>query len=100
MQVEAIYKDGQVNLLKPLKLRRNNVRLVVMVPNEEVETVAQPEVDLRQYGLRQEVIEAARKTQARYDAIRNAPLPPDDELPPLPEDFEERVTASAGSNRP
>lgn len=37
MEVEAIYNQGRLELVKPLRLKRDHVRLVVIVPDEEVD---------------------------------------------------------------
>jgi predicted DNA-binding antitoxin AbrB/MazE fold protein len=37
MQVEAIYNQGIIELSQPLRLKHNNVRLVVTVPDDEIE---------------------------------------------------------------
>ncbi len=37
MQVEAIYNQGKIELSQPLRLKHNNVRIVVTVPDDEVE---------------------------------------------------------------
>lgn len=38
MQVEAIYTQGRIELVQPLRLRHDRVRLLVTVPDSEVET--------------------------------------------------------------
>lgn len=42
MQVEAIYNQGNIQLLQPLRLKRNNFRLVVNVPDEEIAAASLP----------------------------------------------------------
>lgn len=88
MQVQAIYKDGKVELLEPLHLRRNNVRVIVTVPADEVESD-------NPYNLSPEILERARATATRMAAIRNAPPPPDDKLPELTEKQRQRIAAFA-----
>ena len=94
MQVEAIYRNGRVELLQPLRLKRDNVRVIVTVPAEELQDhTPDSELDLSAYHLSPEVTEAARQERARLDAILDAPLPPDNELPELSPEYEERVRA-------
>jgi len=42
MQVEAIYNQGRIELVQRLRLRHDQVRLIVTVPDEEVESIANP----------------------------------------------------------
>jgi hypothetical protein len=36
MQVEAIYNQGTIQLVHPLRLKHNRIRLTLVVPDEEV----------------------------------------------------------------
>lgn len=96
MQVEAIYENGRVELLLPLKLKRNGVRLIVLVPSEEV-TAEQSDDSAApaSYQLSPRAAAAAQELRQRMNAIRNAPLPPDEELPELTEKQLERIEAAA-----
>ena len=38
MQVEAIYDHGKLEFLRPIQLRHQRIRVVVEVPDTEVET--------------------------------------------------------------
>ncbi|MEO5344035.1 MAG: hypothetical protein H7842_11995 [Gammaproteobacteria bacterium SHHR-1] len=87
MQVEAIYDQGKLEFLTPLQLKHNRLRLVVEVPDEEIVPTANP------CNLPSEIVEAARAMREKLDAIRNAPLPPDDELPDLTEKQLNRMAA-------
>lgn len=94
MQVEAIYKDGRVELLEPLRLKHNNVRVFVTIPAGELQDDdAEETLDLSDYNLSPEEIAAARQLRSKMDAIRNAPLPSDHELPELTEKQRERIAA-------
>lgn len=42
MQVEAIYNQGRIEFVHPIKLKHDHLRLVVLVPDEEVEPAEQP----------------------------------------------------------
>lgn len=87
MQVEAIYNQGRIELVQRLRLRHDQVRLIVTVPDEEVESVANP------YNLSPEVLQKAAEMRQRIDAARCAPLPPDDDLPEITPKHLERIEA-------
>lgn len=89
MQVEAIYSNGRLEFVAPLHLKRTPVKVLVNVPDEEIDYQAPP------YNLPPEVIEQARVMREELDAIRNAPLPPDDELPEITAKQRERMAAFA-----
>lgn len=89
MQVEAIYHHGKLEFAHPLQLKHDNLRLVVEVPDEEIVRPFNP------YKLPQEVLDLAAKMTERMDKIRNAPLPPDDNLPPVSAKTLERIEAFA-----
>lgn len=88
MQVEAIYDHGKLEFVKPLKLKRDCVRLVVTIPDEEVD-------DAFDHAVSEEVLMLAREMCDHFDAIRDTPLPPDDELPDLTEKQLDRIEAFA-----
>ncbi len=87
MQVEVIYDRGNLAFVTPLKLKHEHLRLVVNVPDDEVVTEDNP------YNLPPEVLAGAQAMREKFDAIRNAPLPPDDELPELSPEYEDRWAA-------
>ena len=87
MQVEAIYDQGRIELAQPLQLRHPRVRVLVEVADEEVVEPAAP------YSVTPEVLALAQQTRARLDAVRNAPLPPEDELPPVTAKTRARISA-------
>ena len=89
MQVEAIYNQGRVEFVKPLKLKHDHRRLVVEVPDNEI--VTQP----NHYNLPSEVLERAAQMRSQLDAIRNAPFPSDDQLPPISAKTLERIDVFA-----
>ena len=65
MQLDAIYDDGQISLVTPVKLRHRRVLVTVNVPDSEIESpLADDDLD-----------DAARRLVASLDAIRQAPLP-------------------------
>jgi hypothetical protein len=89
MQVEAIYNRGTLEFVHPVKLKHDHLRLVVEVPDDEFVTPPNP------YNLSPEVLERAAQMRSQLDAIRNAPLPPDDQLPPVSAKTLERIEAFA-----
>jgi hypothetical protein len=86
MEVEAIYDRGKLEFVKPLKLKHDRVRLVISVPDDEIEAVLRPVVS-------EDVVQRARAMREQLDAIRNAPLPPDDQLPDLTQKKLDRIKA-------
>lgn len=89
MQVEAIYHYGKLEFVHPLQLKHDTLRLVVEVPDEEIVNTSNP------YNLPQEVIDLAAQMTERMDKVRNAPLPPDDQLPPVAAKTLDRIEAFA-----
>ena len=89
MELEAIYEGGKLVFSRPVKFRQERVQMVVVVPDEVIEEAGPL------YDLPKEVVEEADRIRARLDAIRNAPLPPDDELPPVTDKSTERMRAFA-----
>lgn len=87
MQVEAIYNKGRIELVQRLRLRHDQVRLLVTIPDEEVEQTGNP------YNLSADVLQKADEMRQRMDAARRAPLPPDDELPEITPKQLERIEA-------
>jgi len=85
MQVEAIYDHGRLEFVHPLQLKHGRVRLLVEVPDEEVISVS--------CNLPKELLEEGRALLAKLEAIRNAPLPPDDELTQLTPKQLQRIEA-------
>lgn len=86
MQVEAIYENGKLEFVQPLRLKHERVMLVVTVPDHEVELPAHA-------GVSEGVVQRARAMREKLDAIRNAPLPTDDQLPEPTLERLERITA-------
>lgn len=87
MRLEAIYNHGRLELSLPVQFKHDRVRLVVDVPDEDVALQPNPHM------LPNESWQRAQQMLARFEAIRNAPLPPDDELPPLTPKQIERIEA-------
>lgn len=101
MQVEAIYDHGRLEFIRPMQLKHERLNLIVEVPDDEIVNVTNP------YNLPQEVLDQAKEMLAKLEAIRNMPLPPDDELPELTpkqlqhiEAFELRAQMRAEQGRP
>ena len=87
MQVEAIYKQGHLEFVNPIKLKHDHLRLVVLVPDDELETQSTP------YELSPDVLRKAEEMRQRIDAARRAPLSPDEELPEITAKELERIEA-------
>jgi hypothetical protein len=77
MQVEAIYHQGRLEFVHPIKFKHDHLRLVVIVPDEEVEA-ASPS-----FALSPAMQASAQEMLDKFSAILNAPLLPEDELPTL-----------------
>lgn len=93
MQVEAIYENGKLEFVQPLRLKHERVRLLVTVPDHEVDEVQVQ--DLNVFNLPAEVVERAQATLAHMEAIKNAPIPADEALPELTEKQLERLEVFA-----
>ena len=93
MKVEAIYENGKLEFVQPLRFKHERVRLVVIVPDHEVEEVLPSDRNLS--NLPADVVERAKTMRARMDAIRNAPVPADEKLPELTDKQLERLVAFA-----
>jgi hypothetical protein len=89
MQVEAIYEHGRIEFAQPMQLKHDRVRVIVDVPDEEIVS------DTESYNLPPEVFERAEKMRSRLDAVRHAPRPSDDQLPPVSAKTLERIEAFA-----
>lgn len=89
MQIEAIYEHGRLEFVRPMQFKRQRVRLVVDVPDDEI--VGSPDPD----NLPPEVFAQAQAMLDKFEAVRDAPLPPDDELPEVKAKHLERMDAYA-----
>jgi hypothetical protein len=89
MHVEAIYRQGQLELITPVRLREGPLRVVVEVPDEAVVT------DPRPWNLPSEVIALAKASRERLDTLRHAPLPRDEDLPEISDDQAQRLESFA-----
>lgn len=87
MQVEAIYHQGRLEFIHPLKLKHDYLRLGVLVPDEEIE--ASPS----SFILSPAMEASAQEMLDKFSTILNAPLPPEDELPTLSPKHMERMEA-------
>nr|VFK80663.1 MAG: hypothetical protein BECKSD772D_GA0070982_11387 [Candidatus Kentron sp. SD] len=96
MQVGAIYDHGRLKFTQSLQLKRQYLRLIVEVPDTEIiempnEASNTPTAIFP--NLSPEVIALAQTLRNRLDAVRHAPLPPDDELPEFTEKQLDRIRA-------
>jgi len=97
MQIEAIYDNGKLEFSQPIQLKHSRVRLLVEIPDEEIATNKLGAVPKERpsYVLPPEARALAEQMEAELEQIRNIPLPPDDELPPLTEKQKSRIAAFA-----
>jgi hypothetical protein len=80
MQLQAIYNQGRIEFEQPIRLKHDNIRLIVTVPDEEIE-------------LQSSNTSKAQDMIAKYQALLNAPLPPVECLPELSSNYETRLHA-------
>ena len=92
MQVEAIYHQGRLEFILPVKLRSGRIPLVVQVPDEALikDAPYQPQPT---YELPSEALALALVMEEKLDQIRNAPPPNDADLPSLTAKQLERIEA-------
>ncbi len=89
MNIEAIYDHGKLSFLTPVRLKHETLRVTITVPDDEVE------VQDDAYTLPPEVLAMAKAMEEKLDRIRNAPLPVDEDLPPLTQKQLDRMEAFA-----
>lgn len=87
MQVEVIYNQGRLEFVQPIKLKHDHLRLVVVVPDDEIDIPPTP------YKLPPEELARAQAMLEKYQAILDAPLANDADLPDLSTDYQERLEA-------
>ncbi|MFA6013586.1 MAG: hypothetical protein WC742_00850 [Gallionellaceae bacterium] len=87
MQVEAIYDHGRLEFIRPIQFKHERLNIIVEVPDEEILNTS------KRYNLPQEIFDLAAKMTEQMDNVRNAPLPPDDQLPPVTAKTLERIEA-------
>ena len=101
MQLEAIYNSGKLEFIQPVRFVNEPVRLMVLIPDEKLfVNVADDKQSARSlsYKLPAEVLTQAEAMEKRLDAVRNAPLPDDNDLSPLSSKQMERIQAIAPRN--
>lgn len=64
MQIEAIYNQGRIEFEQPIRLKHDNIRLIVTVPDEEIE-------------LQSSNTSKAQDMIAKYQTLLDAPLQSD-----------------------
>jgi hypothetical protein len=87
MQVEAIYHQGRLEFVHPIKFKHDHLRLVVLVPDDEVESSS------ASFALSPAMQASAQEMLDKFSAILNAPLLAEDELPTLSSKHIERMEA-------
>lgn len=91
MNIEAIYDHGKLSFVTPIRLKHGKVRVIVTVPDDEVEVEVQDDA----YTLPPEVLAMAKAMEEKLDRIRNATPPADEGLPPLTQKQLDRIEAFA-----
>ena len=94
MQVEAIYDHGRLEFVHPLQLKHDHVRLVVVVPDEEIVDQAGAIQQLVSEGIPEDVLKMAAEMAAQRDEILSQPFE-DRQDGPLTEEQEQRMRAFA-----
>jgi hypothetical protein len=89
MNIEAIYDHGKLSFVTPIRLKHGKFRVIVTVPDDEVEVQGDA------YTLPPEVLAMAKAMEEILDRIRNAPPPADEDLPPLTQKQLDRIEAFA-----
>lgn len=89
MRLEAIYDNGRLQFLSPVRFAHERFRVEVDIPEQELLEPIAPTKAPEAFD------DYARDLLAQLDAIRDAPLPPDADLPPLSEKQIERHEAFA-----
>ncbi len=85
MNVQAIWENGVFRPIQPISIKHK--KLTIIVPDEEIEDVSS------QYVLSGELKEQAQAMLEKYQAILDAPLLPDHELPELNAEYQDRLDA-------
>lgn len=79
MQIEAIYREGRIELTKPLHLRHSRVKVLVEVPDEEViAPPVAPEPSARDLVDQDDLLTEIRQILGPLDRQRPAASPADD----------------------
>ena len=98
MQIEAIYNHGRLELPGQIRFAHQRFTVRIDVPDDIIVTheVSQSEGHARtSYTLPPEVAALSQAMADRLERIRNAPLPPDEQLPPLTQKQYNRMDAFA-----
>lgn len=89
MQIDAIYDHGRLELLIPVRLKPERLRVRVEIPDEAIDDLDEG------FQLSPEVIAQASGRREGLNAIRDAMPPPDHELPELSDKQAQRFEAFA-----
>lgn len=87
MQVEAMYNQGRIEFVEPLRLKHDHIRLVVTVPDEAIEPQINP------YNLPLDLFTQSQVMLEKYQAILHAPVLPDEERSEISQKERERMAA-------
>ena len=95
MKIQAIYENGVLRPTQALNLKRKLV--TIQIPDEAIDfsSAGSGDVTSSGYTLTPEARRIAEEMQARLERIRNAPFPPDEDLPRFTQKHLERIEAFA-----
>jgi len=98
MLADAYYDNGKIEFTRNYRFRHSRFSIRIEVPDDEVVKdldITRGQQSASGYRLREEVEALSSSMKEKLDRIRNAPAPPDDELPPLTPKYLERLEAFA-----
>lgn len=72
MQVQAIYNQGRIEFVEPLRLKRDHIRLVVTVPDDEIAIAQDHEQSQEQRPVASSFMARVDQILAPYQHILNA----------------------------
>jgi len=87
MQVEAIYDHGKLEFTVPLQLKHQKVRLMVNIPEDEIQNTEKRPPENHPA----EIHQMAEKLAQQAEQLLMAPLPEDEQLPELTDKQLERI---------
>jgi hypothetical protein len=88
MQVAATYDNGIIRFTQPIQLKHRQFKLMIDLPDDEVLTTTAPA-----YKLSAAEVAQAQATLDKFQSIMSAPLPPDEALPLVSTDYQDRLDA-------
>lgn len=94
MQIELIYRNGAFVPTTPLHMKKDGVKIMVNVPDEDVDATPEPEAapvtGHAEQGFLAELNAIRQPIQSQLDASASKPLSKDERRELLSEEWEER----------